>query len=770
MADEFDPYYTWLGISAKDQPANHYRLLGIEVFEANPNVIEHAADRQMGHLRTFQTGARAKLCQKLLNEVAAAKILLLNVQKKAPYDEGLRRGLSAPVADVLPVVSATVLSGIPSQSTEPSDAELFSSLIGGMPTRSAPKTAASAPQNRVALRLKRPVWIAGLSAAALLLLLGVWLLMRSSGQPEPILAGGAQPIAPSTPPNATPLPTPTPRPTPTPLPNPAPPVDSRPNANTPPARSAVLVFDWPDANRSKMTVSVDGAEVPAPKSGPWEYRCAAGEHRVHAERPGYHELETVVNLDAGERRIVSEVLRPKSTLALNWKLEDRAGTEFLFDGQPLEPSADNPWQMAIEPGRHTIHVTRGSAVMYDTAFVALPDQRTSLDVTNIPPGLGLMMVYWPPADREGATLTVNGHVANYGDTGVTLRFVLPPGSYTMRFEKPGFKVKENTVQVHEGWPPLQFFAGRWAPETTIADGGSPVDKGADSKSPGSDHPDPEAQPALVEGNTRYVFKTGPWVDVLSRVKLEQHRYVGNWSRDGNDISCDAGPHSRLVLPVNLSGAYEIALEFTRVSGNSVAVIFPFDKSKSSCDVTLGTAASGLELLDGHPFDDPHSRLGKRPGGIENGRRYDLRIFVRNQDSMGHINVLLDGANYLRPWAGEAESLEALRAVVAYRSRRDGAGRRPGASDFPLRPRERTAKPRSPDAGRREIGARAFAPVRKDTLQPDAGCRLTVALETEVRTPMRGQEPVEVRPHPLKILLVVEQTSGKSECNTERSSS
>jgi hypothetical protein len=27
---DFDPYYHWLGIAPKDQPPNHYRLLGVE--------------------------------------------------------------------------------------------------------------------------------------------------------------------------------------------------------------------------------------------------------------------------------------------------------------------------------------------------------------------------------------------------------------------------------------------------------------------------------------------------------------------------------------------------------------------------------------------------------------------------------------------------------------------------------------------------------------------------------------------------------------------
>ena len=95
MASQFEPYYQWLGIPAKDQPPHHYRLLGIELLEGNLEVIEHAADQRMAHLRTLQTGTHAALSQKLLNEVAAARVCLLNPQKKAAYDAQLRAQLPA---------------------------------------------------------------------------------------------------------------------------------------------------------------------------------------------------------------------------------------------------------------------------------------------------------------------------------------------------------------------------------------------------------------------------------------------------------------------------------------------------------------------------------------------------------------------------------------------------------------------------------------------------------------------------------------------------
>jgi hypothetical protein len=96
MNRSFDPFYRWLGIPPEEQPPNHYRLLGIQPFESDPGVIETAADRQMAHLRTFQTGSHADQSQQLLNQVAAARICLLNAEKKAAYDAILRRNLEIP--------------------------------------------------------------------------------------------------------------------------------------------------------------------------------------------------------------------------------------------------------------------------------------------------------------------------------------------------------------------------------------------------------------------------------------------------------------------------------------------------------------------------------------------------------------------------------------------------------------------------------------------------------------------------------------------------
>lgn len=113
MPEGFDPYYKWLGIPPQDQPPHHYRLLAIPLFEADPDVIECAADQRMGHVRTFQTGRYAAYSQQILNELAAARICLLSREKKLAYDTQLKAQL-APSPPLPPPTQPTPATILPS--------------------------------------------------------------------------------------------------------------------------------------------------------------------------------------------------------------------------------------------------------------------------------------------------------------------------------------------------------------------------------------------------------------------------------------------------------------------------------------------------------------------------------------------------------------------------------------------------------------------------------------------------------------------------------
>ena len=124
VSGEFDPYHRWLGISPKDQPPNHYRLLAIDRFEPDPEVIRDAAERQMAHVRTYQLGEHVELSQRILNELAAAKACLLDPARKAKYDDRLhsrqpRAAKPGPVATVAVESTPPPLESLPERTSPP---------------------------------------------------------------------------------------------------------------------------------------------------------------------------------------------------------------------------------------------------------------------------------------------------------------------------------------------------------------------------------------------------------------------------------------------------------------------------------------------------------------------------------------------------------------------------------------------------------------------------------------------------------------------------
>jgi len=75
-----------IGASQHEQPANHYRLLGIANFESDQYVIEEAAYRQIGHVKRYAAGQHRDAANKILNELAKAQVILSDPAKKTKYD------------------------------------------------------------------------------------------------------------------------------------------------------------------------------------------------------------------------------------------------------------------------------------------------------------------------------------------------------------------------------------------------------------------------------------------------------------------------------------------------------------------------------------------------------------------------------------------------------------------------------------------------------------------------------------------------------------
>ena len=167
---DFDPYRKWLGIPPNAQPPNHYRLLSVELFEADPEVIDTCAQRQMSFVRTFALGEHAEHAQLLLNELAKARATLLDPESKAKYDAWLNAIWQQPAAvpsspDVSTNVTSSVQLDIPTAPVAPRKT-------------SRPKTRRQQPSKLIPL-------IAGFAVALLAIATIGWLL---SGPKQPVVA------------------------------------------------------------------------------------------------------------------------------------------------------------------------------------------------------------------------------------------------------------------------------------------------------------------------------------------------------------------------------------------------------------------------------------------------------------------------------------------------------------------------------------------------------------------------------------------------------
>jgi hypothetical protein len=97
MSDMVD-YQKWLDIPPEDSASggpNHYRLLGLELFEADRATVDAAAKSLMGFLQKQAAGPDQASVRKLLDEISDARRCLLLSDRKQVYDHKLRAKLDA---------------------------------------------------------------------------------------------------------------------------------------------------------------------------------------------------------------------------------------------------------------------------------------------------------------------------------------------------------------------------------------------------------------------------------------------------------------------------------------------------------------------------------------------------------------------------------------------------------------------------------------------------------------------------------------------------
>ncbi len=235
-AEKFDPYHKWLGIPPEEQPADHYRLLGIKLLESDPDVISNAADKQMAHIRSFQAGQHAALSQQLLNEISTARVSLLNPKNKADYDAALQVDLAKKQAASLP----------PPPQADVSKENSISDLHSYVPYRS---------------RQKKPSWQTSVAIGiGVVLVIGVvaWLLSRG-GDGKNTVAQQAQGIGSEKGTETVHPPSPKPAPKA---------VETKPESKIEPPKSEPTASESPQLNQPSTTSSLPSAAPPTAPSQP----------------------------------------------------------------------------------------------------------------------------------------------------------------------------------------------------------------------------------------------------------------------------------------------------------------------------------------------------------------------------------------------------------------------------------------------------------------------------------------------------------------------
>jgi len=90
MSAPFDPYREWLGIPPAQQLPHHYQLLGLSLYEGEPEAIRQAAKQRIARVRDRAGDEQQDLVRQIVNELAVARDCLLNTTLKTQYDARLR--------------------------------------------------------------------------------------------------------------------------------------------------------------------------------------------------------------------------------------------------------------------------------------------------------------------------------------------------------------------------------------------------------------------------------------------------------------------------------------------------------------------------------------------------------------------------------------------------------------------------------------------------------------------------------------------------------
>lgn len=436
----------WLGIGPEEQPANHYRLLGIRLFEPNPEVIESAADRQMAHLRTFQQGKNAALSQRLLNEVSAARVCLLNPATKAAYDAKLRAAAgpaarqappgsgihktmpaagAQPLPQTLPNLPVASPLGAPNAPAPTQPATNWDALIGSdsgpaakrTPTRRLSKTVPRKSSNQLVYMM---------SAAVVVLAIGVGVVVYINGmegdEQAPRDGEAVKPAGTSAQKADG---------------GPAIAGSQRSGPAVAPHRDVIVTIDWPVADREDGQLTIDGKSQPLDVIK-LEFPLAPGRHVIQLTRDGFEPIRQT--LDVGSQ--------PLPPLVPRWI--QKAAVATAEQTGPITPApatggddaaANQPMKqkLAVPSAAEQAQIVRQLDETYKVEHVAEKDHALAVQLFDTAEGPGNS-----PAERYTLLTKAAGLAADAGDFELAFRRGIDP--LGADFDIDPFEMKQKLLE------------------------------------------------------------------------------------------------------------------------------------------------------------------------------------------------------------------------------------------------------------------------------------------------------------------------------------
>ena len=148
--------------------------------------------------------------------------------------------------------------------------------------------------------------------------------------------------------------------------------------------------------------------------------------------------------------------------------------------------------------------------------------------------------------------------------------------------------------------------------------------------------------------------------MLKFVNCQRDRVAGLWSRDGAEITMTSGEHALLMLPIRVSGSYELEVDFTRAAGSG-AVVFILPVDNLAYVFFLGdeeAAFPGTKAAAGHSArqKQQNSAAGNPPRPIRPETR--LRLLARVLAEADTVKIAVSAND--RPcaeWQGNRASLK-----------------------------------------------------------------------------------------------------------------